>query len=188
MLGSGAGQMAARLANPLLWIVPSWVRKFNALEFHLHEGEFDCEFSALDSAVPTTDIIRNRRRAEDLNWRYRRNPSRRFEVLTARQHGQLLAYVVYSVIEEDAHIFDLFGQELNTVGAALLHELGSMLRKKPIQTLRAALTGNDPCTAIFRQAGFSFRGEGARVVAFGRSQHPDLRNSQWHFQRSDVMA
>ena len=192
LLGDTAGRMTARAANPLLRLAARRNRNSRGLEFGLHTASFGPEFSSLDQAVQTPGAVRNRRGADDLNWRFRQNPLHQFEVLTARQDGQLLAYVVFAVIGDDALIFDLFGHELNEVVRALLQALTELLQQRGVQTLRSLMTGDSSYPPIFRQAGFSLRGEAARVVAFSGSadavQSDWLSKAQWHFQHSDVMA
>jgi hypothetical protein len=188
LLGSTAGRLAALVADPLLRISSRPGRGFRQLDFSLHTDTFGAEFSELDLSAQCNGVVRNRRSAEDLNWRFRHNPLRQFEVLTARQQGKLLGYVVYSFTEEDILIFDLFGDDLLEVGPALLQALSCSMRDRPIQTIRALLTDGSAYASIFRRAGFSLRGNGARVVAFSGSQRKPLCDAQWQFQQSDVMA
>jgi hypothetical protein len=192
LLGDTAGRITARAANPLLRLTSMRRANSQHLECTLLPGDFGDEFSALDEAVQIPGSIRNRRSAEDLNWRFRRNPLGTFEILTVRRDGELLAYAVFAVMEDDAFVFDLFGRDLSVAGPALLDALTGILHRRPVQTVRALLTGDGDHAAIFRQAGFSFRGDAARVVAFSGEQNiasgSSLRNTQWHFQHSDVMA
>jgi len=134
------------------------------------------------------DAIRNRRNAEDLNWRFRQNPLRSFEVLTAREKGDLLGYLVYSVIDQDAYIFDLFGRNLREIGPELLDALTSALRNTAVQTVRAQLPKASSLIPVFVKAGFSLRGDGARVVAFGEHFGHSPHETQWQFQHADLMA
>jgi hypothetical protein len=187
-LGSTGGRIAARVANPLLRLASRRVKGSRELDFSLHTGSFGPEFSDLDLTAQSSGVIRNRRNAEDLNWRFRHNPLRQFEVLTARHQGKLVGYVVYSFTEEDVLVFDLFGQELSEVGPALLQALSSSMQGRRIQTIRALLTDGSAYASIFQRAGFSLRGDGARVVAFSGPQHAPLSDVQWQFQQSDIMA
>lgn len=187
-LGASAGKMAAAITNPLLRLRSSRATASGRLDFNSYTEEFTDEFSALDRAARTSDTIRNRRSAEDLNWRFRRNPLQRFEVLIARVQGELLGYLIYSVVGNDAYIFDLFGRELCEVGPGLLNALTEILHDRAVQTIRAQLTKGSPSVAIFAKAGFSFRGDGARIVALGESGGQSLHDSQWQFQQADVMA
>ena len=192
LLGSTAGRVASRMANPVLRLNPRPLSPCHGVEFALHQGDFDQEFSAVDEAVPACGSIRNRRSADDLNWRFRRDPVRQFEVLTARRAGELLAYVIFTIVEEDALIFDLFGRDLKCVGTHLLQALTDMLYGRPLQTLRAVLTCDDLVGRIFGEAGFSPRGHSTRVVAFGGAkfgcEDALLHTAHWQFQHSDVVA
>lgn len=187
-LGAAAGKMAAAITNPLLRLRSSRATASDRLDFNSYTDEFTDDFSALDLAVRTSDTIRNRRSAEDLNWRFRQNPQQRFEVLTAHRRGELLGYLIYAVLAEDAYVFDLFGRELDEVGPELLNALTSVLHDRSIQTIRAQLPEGSPSVAIFMKAGFCFRGDGARIVAFGGSRAQSLHDAHWQFQHSDVMA
>ena len=188
LLGNPAGRMASTIANPLLRLRSSRATVSDKLDFGSYTGEFTDEFSRLDLALRTSDTISNRRSAEDLNWRFRHNPSQRFEVFTARERGELLAYVLFSVVGEDAYLFDLFGRKLDEVGPDLLNALSSTLQDRSIQTIRAQLPSGSPSVSIFVKAGFSLRGDGARIVAFGGSKAQALHDARWQFQHSDVMA
>jgi|NGEPerStandDraft_6_1074524.scaffolds.fasta_scaffold72157_2 hypothetical protein len=191
-LGQTAGRITACAANPILRLASRSAKPSRGLEFGLQTAAFGPEFSALDKAVQLPGAIRNRRSAEDLNWRFGQNPLHRFQVLTARRDGELLAYLVLSVIDEDAFIFDMFGRELSDIGPALLQSLTELLQGLPVQTLRALVAGDGSYPAILRQVGFSFRGAAVRVVAFAGAEGPVLDTLQhkagWQFLHSDIMA
>jgi hypothetical protein len=191
LLGRKAGRAAALVANPLLAIAANTSAR-RGLDFTFLACDFDAEFSELDDAVKTPGAIRNRRRAEDLNWRFRRNPLQTFEVLTARRNGELAGYAVFAVIGEDALLFDLFARKLEEVGPSLLQVLSDLLRERSIQTVRSTLAGDATYISIFRQAGFLLRADAARVVAFagpGDSAGGNLlRDARWQFQHADLMA
>ncbi len=188
LLGNSAGRMASAITNPLLRMRSSGSTVSDKLDFTSYTDEFTDEFSLLDLALRTSDTIRNRRSCEDLNWRFRHNPSQRFEILTAREQGELLGYLIYAVLEEDAYIFDLFGRRLSEIGPGLLNALTAILQQRSIQTLRAQLPEGSPSVPIFVKAGFSLRSKGARIVAFGGAMAPALHDAQWQFQQADVMA
>ena len=192
LLGRTTGRITARAANPILRLASKRAKQRPGTDFTLQTDAFGPEFSALDKAVHAPSAVRNRRSAEDLNWRFRQNPLRQFEVLTARRDTELLAYLIFSVVDEDALVFDLFGRELDQVGPLLLQKLTELLQERPVQTLRAMLAGDGSYSSVFRRAGFSLRGAAAHVVAFAGSEgavHDALeRPLQWQFQHSDVMA
>ena len=188
LLGNSAGKMASAITNPLLRMRASRSKLSDKLDFSSSKAEFSDEFSTLDLALRSSYTIRSRRSAEDLNWRFRDNPLQRFEVLTAREHGELLGYLIYSVLEEDAYIFDLFGRKLSEVGPELLHALTAILQDRSIQSIRAQLPEGSASVPVFVNAGFSLRGNAARIVAFGGSRGQALHDAQWQFQQADVMA
>ena len=192
MLGPGAGKAASILANPVLRLCSRLSNSSRGFEFVSHQGDFGQEFTELDEEIQANDSIRNRRSADDLNWRFRRDPLRSYEVFVARKAGRLLAYAVFTTDREDAFLFDVFGRIQDGVGARLLQALTDILHRRRLQTVRALLTTDDRHGPIFREAGFSPRGFAARVVAFGgppsAEQTSLLRSASWHFQHSDVIA
>ncbi len=192
ILGQGAARLAAQAVNPMLRWPALAGKNSHGLDCAVHEGDFGAEFSALDEAVGGGGGIRNRRSAEDLNWRYRRNPLRQFEVVTAHRRGKLAAYAVFSMMDDDAFLFDLFGEDLEHTGPALLQWLSELLRPRPIQSVRALIAGGASFASVFEKAGFVPRGAAARVVAFaggdGVAQSPLQPNPTWNFQFGDVMA
>jgi len=192
VFGQRGGRLVARAANLVLRLASSFATASNGFECAVHTGDFGPEFSILDESVAGSGGIRNRRSAEDLNWRYRRNPLQQFEVLTARRSGELMAYAVFSVMNNDAFIFDLFGRELERSGLAVLHSLSKLLRPRPVQTVRALLAGNASFVPTFRNAGFVRRGAAARVVAFAGSDGAASavfgHQPSWNFQHCDVTA
>jgi hypothetical protein len=103
-----------------------------------------------------------------------------------------MAYAVFSVMNNDAFIFDLFGRELERSGLAVLQSLSKLLRPRPVQTVRALLAGNASFVPTFRNAGFVRRGAAARVVAFagsdGAADAVFGHQPSWNFQHCDVTA
>jgi hypothetical protein len=113
---------------------------------------------------------------------------RKFEILTARKDGELLAYVVFSVEGSDVLIFDLFGQDLARLGPLILQAVADLARSRHLHTIRALLSQNCPYRPLFEQSGFYRRDDGPRIVAFSVSHEAWLRTASWHFQQADVMA
>jgi hypothetical protein len=188
LLGNSAGRLASAVTNPLLRLRSSRSTASDRIDFNSYKDDFTDEFSRLDLAMRSDDTVRNRRSAEDLNWRFRHNPLQHFEVITARAQGDLLGYLIYSVSEDDAYVFDLFARNLSEIGPELLNALTSILQGRPVQTIRAQLPKGSPSVSVFVNAGFSLRGDGARIVAFSQSGGRLVQSTQWQFQHSDLMA
>lgn len=188
LLGKPAGRMVSGITNPLLRMQSSRSPSSGKLDFSAYTGEFTDEFSNLDLALRTAVSIRNRRSAEDLNWRFRENPLQKFEVLIARQHGDLAGYLIYSVTEEDAYVFDLSGHNLCETGPELLDALTSALRNRAVHTIRAQVPKGNALASVFMKAGFTLRGDGARIVAFSEPGTESFDGTQWQFQHADLMA
>jgi GNAT superfamily N-acetyltransferase len=152
------------LANPLLRFMDMGRPRPAGLEVSLHEGQFGDEFSDLDRRAGARGIIRGRRAAEDLNWRYRTDPLHAYVVLTARRRGELVGFVVLAVTERDAVIVDLFGVLIPADADALLYAAVDHMRPTQTETVHALVSGASEAAAALRRAGFRRRGHGPYVV------------------------
>ena len=164
-------------------------KHLSGIEVSSLQGDFGEEVSQLDMRVGGGGFIRTRRLAEDLNWRYRQDSLQQYQILVARQGGQLLGYVVFSVAEEDGYLVDLFA--VPGARPVLLDAAVQQARNMPIQGLHAHISGNNELTSVFEMCGFRYRDEAERVVAYA---HPGsdvsklLGSSNWSFQRMDLLA
>jgi hypothetical protein len=193
----GQGRLAAyssRLANLLLEVSASRKQKRAGVEIAQHTDRFGEEFSQLDAQVGGGEVIRGQRKAEDLNWRYRDDPLREYQVLTARQNGELLAFVVFSVSDQDAYIVDLFGIKFPDVAIQLLDAVADHLKgkQKSVQTLHATVSDNNDLMGILQKAGFRYRDKGAQVVAYTQPDTETFRvvhgGLRWSFNHADILA
>jgi hypothetical protein len=192
MLGS------ANLAYPIAFLgnlflkILSTRRPAPGIEVSVHEGRFGEEFSNLDRTVRVKDSIRSRRSAEDLNWRFRDDPSIQYEVLAARHRGELLGYVVASTRNDDTYVVDLFGRPLSKVAILLLDAVVERERRKRVQSLHAVAANEGEMTLLLRSARFSCREPSARVVAYSRQDTEAFEfltaRPKWSFTRMDLMA
>ncbi len=190
----GTGKLAAGFAlvgNRWLSLWNSRQPAVAGLDVSLYKGRFGEEFSVLDRQVGRSDVVRGRRSAADLNWRYRDDPLRDYEILTARKRGELVAFMVVSSVDQDAHIIDLFGSESANVALELLHATAEHLGTQPIQTLQAHIAAGSPLAALLQKADFRYRSQSARVVAYAQ---PDgevfsflASRPQWLFSHADVL-
>jgi len=191
-LGHGLLAAGARpLANVLTRLGPRRPRA-RALDIAVHRGRFDEEFSVLDEGVGGDDVIRGRRAAEDLNWRYRDDPLHEYEVLTARRRGELHGFIVLTVDEEDAFVVDLFGRLESEEAAALLEAGARHLAETSVQTLHAHISVGSRQEMALRRSRFRVRNLGPSIVAYMRRNDEDRALLEgalaWGFTRSDVMA
>ena len=161
------------------------------LEIAEHAGPFDDEFSRLDAAVTGADVIRGRRSAAHLNWRYREDPLQEYRVLTGRRKGELIAFLVFCVKNEDIRIVDLFGRELPASAVALLDVLARRYEVS-CQNVEVYLSeGSDLLTAVLK-AHFRRRSVAAQVVAYAKpgSEMSMFLESRprWAFSTAEVQA
>jgi hypothetical protein len=191
-LGSGriAGAIAS-LANVALAARAAGGRREPGLEIAKHAGPFGEEFSVLDRVTGARGIVRSRRSAEDLNWRFREDPLHQYGVLTGRRRGELTAFLVFSSAGGEGLVVDLAGHLSGGVAVALLDAAAGAMRASGVQTLRMTV-GDGQMSEILRQAGFRPRGAGPRVVAHTRPEtevgkilgHP----ASWCVQQVDLLA
>jgi hypothetical protein len=161
------------------------------LEISEFQGNFDEEFSRLDKKMSTSGMIRASRSAEDLNWRYRKNPSLKFRVLVARKAGELMGFLSYILFGERASIVDVFGERLPEVGVTLLEAVIDKCRRENLTCLEGYCSGASDLKFIFERIGFRLRERAARVVAYARPDdplggllHSDVR---WCFTQVEIM-
>ncbi len=192
-LGSGVlAACAIPFGNALLRAAALGSPRSTALELALHEDPFGDEFTDLDRRVGARDVIRSRRTAADLNWRYRDDPLHEYEVLTARRRGELLGFAVLAVIDDDAFIVDLFGNLCSNDAGELLKAAAERLRGTKTETLHAPVSDGSGLTTALRRSGFRLRDHGPRVVAYaeagGQARALLDRSVAWDLTHSDVMA
>jgi hypothetical protein len=162
------------------------------LETAEHAGRFDEEFTELDREAGGADIVRSRRGAPDLNWRYRDDPLREYRVLTARRRGELVAFLVLSVVGEEGWINDVGGRLSPGVSAALLDAAVKTARAAGVHAVRTVIGEGQQLSVALRRTGFWPRDPGPRVVAAARqgTRVASLlaRPSNWWIRLADVLA
>ncbi len=183
----------ASLGNFALSVLQSARRPGEAgLEIALHNGPFGEEFSRLDQEVGGGDLVRARRRAEDLNWRFQGDPLHNYHVLTARRRGELAGFCVFSVTEGDVWLIDLFASAMPGVGLALLDAVVGQAKKNSAHTLHALVTEGGALSGLLRSLYFRSREMGKRVVTYAQ---PDgqvcsflAHGAAWCMNHADVLA
>jgi len=155
-------------------------------------GAFDEEFTQIDRLVPSAGMVRASRSAEVLNWCYLQNPGSEFRVLVARQAGELLGYLTSLVCGERVTIIDVFGRQLQDVGAALVDALVDRARQEKRVLVEGYSSDGSELKSIFCSLGFRRRETAARVVAYERSngQLGKLLNSgsRWAFSYQELVV
>jgi hypothetical protein len=173
-LGKGAWTKPVIAGANLLLSMKHTSRRIQGLEICSLNGEFGDEFTYLDNTVISDGVIRASRSAELLNWRYRKRPDVKTDVLAARQGGELLSFLAFIVYEETkglkrALIGDLFGRQLSEAGLALLDGMIEMCRRKDVVCLEGYCSETSALKPLFEAAGFRARERAARVVAYAKS-------------------
>lgn len=188
-----ASAIPAAAANLLLRLHRrSFLRSgMSGLEVSDHNGAFGEEFSQLDASVKRTNAIRGRRTAALLNWRYREDPLHQYRVLTARRHGELIAFAIVSATSEVVTIVDLFGTELHEVAIILLAAIVESL-KGAQQSIDAYLAPGSELIGYLLKLGFRLRSQSAQVVAYARPQSEMagfLQGSPiWAFSQAELLV
>jgi hypothetical protein len=181
----------AAAGNLLLRIARRSRRRPNTKSLNIaeHLGPFTEEFARLDGDVQHGAVIRGRRTASILNWRYREDPLQQYHVLTARANSDLIAFVVLRVTDDIVTVVDLFGDGFPDVGYALLTSVFERYEHSH-QTVDACLAVGSPLVTCFESMGFRRRSEAAHVVAY-----PPQRNDvsthllgvlTWAFQQAEI--
>jgi hypothetical protein len=146
----------------------------------------------MDRRLSERVVVRSRRAADDLNWRYRDDPLHRYEVLTARRRGELVGFLALEVKEEDAFVVDLFGALSSDEAGELLEAAVGGLRARGVQTLHALVSDGHALQATLGRGGFHLRDRGPQVVSYtagGGDMRAGLpRQVPWEFTHSDVRA
>lgn len=154
----------------------------------LHHGECGEEFSALGTEVGQRYGVCIHRSAEYLNWRYLANPLWRYEMLTARSHGNLQAYAVFCQAGQDAILVDLFGLETPAIISALIHALVAILRQRSIVTVNVPISESHPWVPLLQQLGFRAR-EASPVIVHASTRSPTpcavLDDRRWFLMYGD---
>jgi hypothetical protein len=183
---AAAGNLLLRLQR-----LSSWKTKAKNLEVSGHQGAFGDEFSKLDEAVKGPNMIRGRRSAAHLNWRYREDPLKQYEILTARREGELIAFVVFRLTNEVVTIVDLFGTALHEAAFSLLAAIVEQFQRSH-QTVEAFLSEGNELVACFLKMRFQLRSEVAQVVAYAKPQSAVsefmARNPIWSLNQAEIGA
>jgi hypothetical protein len=161
------------------------------LEIEEYTGPFEEEFSRLDDSVQGSDVIRSSRSAAHLNWRYREDPLQKYRVLTARRHGELVAFLILSFTKEDLTIVDLFGAEFPESALALLEALPELCLPR-YQSVMAFLPEQGELVLPFLKAHFRRRDVAAKVVVYAAPGSEVARfiqeRAHWSFTGVDLQA
>jgi GNAT superfamily N-acetyltransferase len=172
-LGDGSpAKIVTSAANLLLDVKFASRRKrtIEGLEISVFEGLFDDEFTQLDQSVSSSGMIRACRSADLLNWRYRKMPRRRYMTLAARRAGELVGFLTAINNAGRVGVGEMFGHQIDEIGAALLDALVSLCRKERARLLEGYSSEDCPARAAFLNVGFTRRERVARIVSYEKPE------------------
>ena len=174
-----------------LWLRSS--RKVPNMTISLHADRFGEEFSYLDKNHDEKDnILRSQRTAEYLNWRYRDDPMRQYQVLTAYRSGELLGYAIFYISHQDAYILDLFAPKAPSITVNLLNEVSFILQKTSVQAVHIFASNQSDICEFIRKSYYRYRSQSAHVVSYINSSDdtiPSLSyNLDCHFTYADILT
>jgi hypothetical protein len=186
------GRALAPLGNALIRTGDGRRGRSTGVEIARLEGRFDDEFSALDRRVGSSDAIRGRRSADDLNWRYRDDPLREYVTLTARRRGELIGFAVLAVEPREVIAVDVFGEPTEDVILSLLEGAADEAREAEAESLYLYVSDGSDAIAHLRRAGFRRREQGPQVVAYAgvaaEAGGPLDHARPWNLMQADVLA
>jgi hypothetical protein len=145
------------------------------------------EFTLLAEEQRRNFELSLKRSAEYLNWRYVKNPLTMYEIITARRHGKLKGYAVWTRAGEAASVVDLFGENNPAMVNALIAKVLARLKNSDVATLSLWLSDSHPWLSWCSEMAFRTR-ESVPIVcvpgaALGSSV--DVRNTKWFLMQGD---
>ena len=188
----GSSPFATAVAGAANVLVAAGMRRGELLGLHIETftGRFGDDFTALDESLHAAAPMRACRRAEDLNWQYRDDPLRSYEILVARRAGEVSGFVVLSRAGEDAWIVEVFSRSDDA--RALVAAARDHVRRQPTQVLSTVAAGGGPWLSVFAGLGFRRREEGPRIVAYATPNSPASQvlatPGCWFVQKADIQA
>jgi GNAT superfamily N-acetyltransferase len=147
------GRAVGAIANAGLALRNGRLRRQTACTITAEPGPWGAEFTA--AAYEWRPQAGNcvARTAEYLNWRYGEHPTRKYQVLTARESGKLRGYLVQHKEHGSCSIDDLMGKD-DAVRRDLLIECIAQARRSGMETLSAPWLASHSGQELLRQCGF----------------------------------
>ncbi len=145
------------LGNVALNLTAKRVHVKQGMIFSYHKEQCGDEFTALSDEMATTNMNCLERSATYLNWRYHQNPMYSSEFITARFMGVLKGYIVFSEMEGDALILDVFGSHEDDVMLGLIVNVLDRIRERGHESLSVSMVEGHNWIPFFVSLGFSPR-------------------------------
>ncbi len=155
------GRMLVAGADGTLRLLDIGKGNRSACTIHIQNETCGEEFTELAQRVSPRYGICVARTAPYLNWRFRSHFRNRYEMLTARQGGALVGYIVFLDSGETATIVDLFGVENQKIKFDLVFSALKALRKRGVSSVNSPCLRSHGQTEFLRTLGF-----------FPRETHP----------------
>jgi len=156
--------------NVLLNLRAQRRRPAGQLEFSLLSGRCGPEFSGLATLYGADHHFCIQRTADYLNWRFLDNPFQRYEILTALDHGRLVAYAVLTPDHDHPAIVDLFGPVQPDGAAAVAIAAVALARERGAAALSVILLDSHPWLPALVERGFRPRDTRPVIVYTSRAQ------------------
>jgi hypothetical protein len=182
-----ARRVVASVGNTLLKIASPRAKADETLEIAFHQGPCGEEFTSLAEEQRGKFSVCLQRSAAYLNWRYKENPLARHEIITARRHGHLVGYIVWTQAEEDASIVDLFAEEDPKMVTHLIDNVTALAEKSGVETLSVSINEAHPWHSLFSEMGFRLRDSAPVVIIPSKTfQHKiDSQLTGWSLMQGD---
>jgi len=184
-----SSRLLAAAGNVVLGLTSIRFHGTRGVDVSIHTGRFGDEFTRLDRDLATAGRIRNRRWAEDLNWRFYDDPLNRYTTVTARRNGELAGFALFTVEGSDARLIDISGA--TEIFLPLLESVVDSARQAGTESLQAMVSDSNPLKNVLNSLGFRFRSEHARVVAHCSSAQSNLQlghREKWALTHADILA
>jgi hypothetical protein len=150
--------------NRFLRLIDRKCKFSSAYEITFLEGRFSEEYTRLANSMAANFKVCGCRTENYLNWRYRENPLKKFEILALRHHQKLLAYAIFHQVGQDAVLADLFGIMEPVIIRHLLASVIEELRQRDIVTVSTSVLDGSPLIPLLKQSGFYARESSPWVV------------------------
>jgi hypothetical protein len=159
------------------------------LSLSVHAGPFGNEFTEMDEVLAAgSDLVRNRRSAQDLEWRLRQDPDMSCEVLTARTAGKLVGYAAHCRDRGRAHLID-YSATSPMAARELLRAVTRGAREERLEAVDSLAVPDSPTPWSLPRAGFIKRETAARIVPYAPPQLMDtLVTRVWSLVTTDAMG
>jgi hypothetical protein len=182
-----AEQVISTVGNTLLRFVSANIVPDRSVDLHHHQGLCGEEFTMLAEEQRARSGMCIQRSAEYLNWRYVNNPLTDYRFLTARRHGILKGYAIWTEVGKDAFVVDLFGENDPAVVKGLLSEVASYLTERGVMTLSVWQNDSHPWLSWYSEMGFRARDSVPMVCIRGPGigNSVDVRSAKWFLMQGD---